>query len=93
MLEIGEGLIPLPEPAGVTSGSSHARERFQSSALPAPNRICTSHVQRKNGTLRQWCRRMTRLTHAFSRKVENLRAALALHFAYHNFCRDTAGLA
>jgi transposase InsO family protein len=47
----------------------------------------TSHVERKNGTLRQWCKRLTRLTYAFSRSWDNLRAALALHFAYYNLCR------
>jgi hypothetical protein len=47
----------------------------------------TSHVERKNGTLRQWCKRLTRLTYAFSKKWENLKAALALHFAHYNFCR------
>ena len=55
--------------------------------MPAPKRICTSHVERKNGTLRQWCKRFTRLTYAFSKSRENLRAALALHFAHYNFCR------
>ena len=54
---------------------------------PDPARICTSHVERKNGTLRQWCKRLTRLTYAFSKKWENLQAALALHFAHYNFCR------
>ena len=54
---------------------------------PDPERICTSHVERQNGTLRQWCKRLTRLTYAFSKKWENLEAALALHFAYYNFCR------
>ncbi|MEO8129038.1 MAG: hypothetical protein ABJF23_11170 [Bryobacteraceae bacterium] len=49
--------------------------------------ICTSHIERQNGSLRQWCKRLTRLTYAFSKKWENLRAALALHFAYYNFCR------
>ena len=39
------------------------------------------------GTLRQWCKRLTKLTYAFSKKWGNLRAALALHFAYYNFCR------
>ena len=39
------------------------------------------------GEGRQWCKRLTRLTYAFSKKWENLRAALALHFAYYNFCR------
>lgn len=47
----------------------------------------TSHVERKNGTLRQWCKRLTRLTYAFSTSWDNLRAALALHFAYYNLCR------
>src|SRR6185437_4746068 len=49
--------------------------------------ICTSHIERQNGSVRQWCKRLTRLTYAFSKKWENLRAALALHFAYYNFCR------
>ncbi len=37
--------------------------------------------------MRQWCKRLTRLTCAFSKKWENLKAALALHFAVYNFCR------
>lgn len=49
--------------------------------------ICTSHIERQNGSLRQWCKRLTRLTYAFSKKWENLQCALALHFAYYNFCR------
>lgn len=53
---------------------------------------CTSHVERKNGSLRQWCRRLTRLTYAFSKKNENLRAALALHFWYYNFARVHSSL-
>ena len=54
---------------------------------PSRERVCTSHVERKNGSIRQWCKRMTRLTYAFSKKWENHEAALALHFAYYNFCR------
>ena len=50
-------------------------------------RICTSHVERSNWTLRGHLRRMTRLSNGFSRKRANLRAALALYFAYYNFCR------
>jgi IS1 family transposase/transposase-like protein len=49
--------------------------------------VCTSHIERQNGSLRQWCKRLTRLTYAFSKKWDNLDAALALHFAYYNFCR------
>ncbi|HKR02418.1 MAG TPA: IS1 family transposase [Pyrinomonadaceae bacterium] len=54
---------------------------------PDPERICTSHVERQNLTMRMMIRRLTRLTNAFSKKWDNLRAALALHFAYYNFCR------
>lgn len=54
---------------------------------PSKARACTSHVERKNGTLRLWCKRMTRLTYAFSKSRENLRAALALHFAHYNLRR------
>jgi hypothetical protein len=50
--------------------------------------ICTSHIERQNGSLRQWCKRLTRLTYAFSKEWENVDAALALHFAYYNFCRQ-----
>lgn len=41
---------------------------------------------------RQWCKRLTRLTYAFSKKWENLRAAVALHFAYYNSCRQHSSL-
>jgi IS1 family transposase/transposase-like protein len=52
----------------------------------------TSHVERKNGSLRQWCKRLTRLTYAFSKRKSNLRAALALHFWFYNFARVHASL-
>jgi transposase-like protein/IS1 family transposase len=54
---------------------------------PDEARICTSHVERHNWTLRGHLRRMTRLSNGFSRKRANLRAALALFFAYYNFCK------
>lgn len=54
---------------------------------PDPEKICTSHVERQNLTMRMQIRRLTRLTNAFSKKLENHRAAMALHFAYYNFCR------
>jgi IS1 family transposase len=54
---------------------------------PNPERICTSHVERQNLNIRMAMRRFTRLTNGFSKKWENLKAALALYFAYYNFCR------
>ena len=54
---------------------------------PDPERICTSHVERQNLTMRMQMRRFTRLTNGFSKKWENHWAALCLYFAYYNFCR------
>jgi len=54
---------------------------------PDAAHISTSHVERQNLTMRMSMRRFTRLTNAFSKKLENLTAAVSLHFAYYNFCR------
>jgi transposase-like protein/IS1 family transposase len=54
---------------------------------PDPDHISTSFVERQNLTMRMAIRRFTRLTNAFSKKLTNLKAACALHFAYYNFCR------
>jgi hypothetical protein len=54
---------------------------------PDPEGICTSIVERQNVTMRMQIRRLTRLTNAFSKKWENLWAALCLYFAYCNLCR------
>jgi transposase-like protein/IS1 family transposase len=59
---------------------------------PDPAHICTSHIERQNLTLRMQVRRLTRLTNAFSKKLDHLKAALALHFAYYNFCRIHSSL-
>jgi hypothetical protein len=54
---------------------------------PKPHLISTSHIERQNLTIRMQLRRFTRLTNAFSKKLENLKAALSLHFVWYNFCR------
>ena len=54
---------------------------------PDPRFVCTSYVERQNLTMRMQIRRFTRLTNAFSKKLENLKAALALHFCWYNFVR------
>jgi IS1 family transposase len=57
------------------------------SGNPDPDRISTSHVERLNLTMRMSMRRYTRLTNGFSKKVENLAAAVSIHFFHYNFCR------
>jgi IS1 family transposase len=54
---------------------------------PDPEHISTSYVERQNLTMRMSMRRFTRLTNGFSKKVENLAAAVSLHFVYYNFAR------
>ena len=57
------------------------------SGCPDESHISTSYVERANLTMRMGMRRMTRLTNAFSKKVENLEHAVALHFMNYNLCR------
>jgi IS1 family transposase len=60
---------------------------------PDVNRISTSYVERQNLTMRMGMRRFTRLTNAFSKKVENLAHAVSLHYMYYNFGRPHQSLA
>jgi len=62
-------------------------EKIKINGNPESESISTSYVERQNLTMRMNMRRFTRLTNAFSKKVENLGYALALHFMYYNFCR------
>jgi IS1 family transposase len=54
---------------------------------PEPKHISTSYVERQNLTMRMSIRRFTRLTNAFSKKLDNHAYAVALHFVHYNFCR------
>ena len=54
---------------------------------PDPDRICTSHIERLNLTLRMNVRRFTRLTNAHSKSLKHHTAMQAIFFAYYNFCR------
>ncbi|MBT4710243.1 MAG: IS1 family transposase [Alphaproteobacteria bacterium] len=68
-----------PECIGTRKGRVEGR--------PDPKHVSTSFVERQNLTMRMHMRRFTRLTNAFSKKVENHAHAVALHFMFYNFCR------
>jgi IS1 family transposase len=62
-------------------------EKKTVAGFPNLSLASTSHIERLNGTTRLHMRRLTRLTYAFSKKLENFEAAVALHFAYYNFVK------
>ena len=57
------------------------------SGTPDVTKISTSLIERQNLTMRMQMRRFTRLTNAFSKKLEHMKAAVALHFAHYNLVR------
>jgi IS1 family transposase len=62
-------------------------EKTEIRGRPDPKHISTSYVERQNLTIRMQNRRFTRLTNAFSKKIDNHRHALALFYMYYNFGR------
>lgn len=59
---------------------------------PNPSKVCTSYIERANLTVRTHCKRLARLTLAFSKKLENFKAAIALHLAYYNLVKTHSTL-
>lgn len=82
----GEGSNTKPEtrysPGNVVSTSA-----VKLRGNPDPDHVSTSYAERANLTMRMCMRRFTRLTNAFSKKIENHCAAISLHFMYYNFVR------
>jgi len=76
---IGPGRYSPPKVTG--------QEKTVIAGSPDLRHISTSLVERQNLTMRMQMRRFTRLTNAFSKKVDNLKAAVALHFCHYNFVR------
>ena len=72
--------------ATTTHGRGHLKIVIQM-GNPFPQQIGTAYVERNNLIIRQQIRRFTRLTLGFSKKLANLQAAVALYFAWYNFCR------
>jgi len=79
---------PAAEPAGRYSpGVCIGADKDPIIGSPDPDHISTSYVERQNLTMRMHMRRFTRLTNAFSKKLENHVHTVALHFMYYNFVR------
>jgi IS1 family transposase len=70
-----------------SSGQCIGAEKRVVRGDPDWSKISTSFIERQNLTMRMGMRRFTRLTNAFSKKVENLAAAVSLHFMFYNFAR------
>lgn len=93
------GVIVKQFGTGMEEGSSRYSPAICTSCItnpvfgdPLESQISTSYVERQNLTMRMGMRRFTRLTNAFSKKLENHEHAIALHFMYVNFCRPHQSL-
>src|SRR5262249_21172839 len=64
-----------------------AAEKHQVSGEPDWEHVSTSYAERSNLTMRMSMRRFTRLTNRFSKKIDNMKHAVALNFMYYNYCR------
>jgi IS1 family transposase len=64
-----------------------SQEKIVVAGSPDMAHISTSLIERQNLTMRMSMRRFTRLTNGFSKKLENLKAAVSLHFCHYNFVR------
>src|SRR5205823_3286594 len=84
---LGAVIHKLSRPPSITSTNQIADAELCISIDPDPQHVSTSFVERQNLTMRMGMRRFTRLTHAFSKKVENHAAMVAIHFLYYNFAR------
>ena len=81
------GTDPKADKTKYSQAKCLAVEVWPQTGNPDPVHISTSYVERQNLTMRMGMRRFTRLTNAFSKKVENLAHAVSLHFMHYNFCR------
>ena len=89
MVSILDTLPAVPGQQHQPYSQIHVNEAVKTiiSGNPDPAHFTTTHVERQNLTIRMECRRFSRKTLAHSKTLDNHKAAIALHFAYYNFCR------
>lgn len=80
------------EPGKYSPAVCMGTKRLPRKGDPDPDRISTSYVERQNLTMRIGMRRFTRLTNGFSKRIEGLSHAVALHFLHYNFTRPHTAL-
>ncbi len=73
-------------------GELRAVTKTPINGAPNPDHICTSYIERANLTMRTHCKRLARLTLAFSKKLPNFKAAIALNIAYYNLVKTHGSL-
>src|SRR5262245_40835761 len=78
---------PLPASSRYSPPPVVSVRKTPLSGSPDPDHISTSFIEKQNLTLRTHCRRLTRLTNAFSKKLDNFRAAIGLHYGYYNLVK------
>jgi IS1 family transposase len=78
---------PLPASSRYSPPPILSVKQWSIVGYPEKGNISTSIIERQNLTMRMHCRRLTRLTNAFSKKLDNFKAAIALHFAYYNLVK------
>lgn len=86
------GVDPTDDQRRYSPAKCIGTERNWITGDPDPDHVSTSFIERQNLTLRMNQRRFTRLTNAFSKKIENHAAAVALHFQFYNFARPHKSL-
>jgi IS1 family transposase len=86
------GIDPTEDQRRYSPAKCIGTERQWITGDPDPDHVSTSYIERQNLTLRMNQRRFTRLTNAFSKKIENHAAAVALHFQFYNFARPHKSL-
>ncbi|HEV8421097.1 MAG TPA: IS1 family transposase, partial [Actinomycetota bacterium] len=86
------GVDPTEDQRRYSPAKCIGTERNWITGDPDPDHVSTSFIERQNLTLRMNQRRFTRLTNAFSKKIENHAAAVALHFQFYNFARPHKSL-